>query len=61
VKKVAITLVRSDIGCPEKQRRVVLGLGLKKIRQTVIRPDIPEVRGMIRKIPHLLKVEEVQG
>ena len=58
-KNLKITLVRSFIGSTKGQRATVIGLGLKKINQSVIRKDIPEVRGMIAKIPHLLKVEEV--
>jgi large subunit ribosomal protein L30 len=61
-KKVAepqlkIQLVRSVIGRPKKQREVVKGLGLRKIDTVVIRKDCPEIRGMINKISHLLKVE----
>jgi large subunit ribosomal protein L30 len=52
-----ITLVRSLIGYPETQRSVARGLGLRKLNSSVVRPDAPEIRGMIRKIPHLLKVE----
>ncbi|OGL44177.1 MAG: 50S ribosomal protein L30 [Candidatus Schekmanbacteria bacterium RBG_16_38_11] len=58
-KNLKITLVRSFIGSTKGQRATAIGLGLKKINQSVIRKDIPEVRGMIAKIPHLLKVEEV--
>ena len=58
-KRLAITLVRSWVGSPRKQRLVLGGLGLRKMHQTVIRPDTPEVRGMIRRIPHMLKVEEL--
>lgn len=61
MKKLVITWVRSAIGKPENQRLVVQGLGLKKLGQTVVRPDIPEVRGMVRKIPHLLRVDEQDG
>jgi len=58
VKQLKIKLVRSVIGRPQKQREVVKGLGLRKINSEVIREDRPETRGMIRKIPHLIKVEE---
>jgi len=54
---IKITLIKSFVGCPEKQRRVSRGLGLKHPHQSVIREDRPEIRGMIAKIPHLLKVE----
>jgi large subunit ribosomal protein L30 len=51
-----ITLVKSTIGKPKKHRAVVEGLGLTRVNQTVERPDSPEVRGMITKVGHLLKV-----
>jgi large subunit ribosomal protein L30 len=57
-KSLKITLVRSTIGCPEKERRVVRGLGLRKLRQTVERPDTPAIRGMIAKISHLVEVSQ---
>jgi large subunit ribosomal protein L30 len=60
VKQLKIKLVRSVIGRPQKQREVVKGLGLRKINSEVIREDRPEIWGMIRKIPHLIKVEELE-
>ncbi len=59
-KKLSIKLKRSYIGRPEKHRRVVMGLGLKKIDQVVIRLDTPEIRGMVNKVSHMLEVEEVK-
>ncbi len=59
-KQLKITLVKSVIGSTKKQRAVVKGIGLRRIRHSVIREDRPEIRGMINKIPHLLKVEEVE-
>jgi len=59
VAKLKITLVRSVIGRTETQRRTVRALGLKKTNSFVIQEDIPQVRGAINKIAHLLKVEEV--
>jgi large subunit ribosomal protein L30 len=61
VPMIRIKLVRSPIGSPEKLRKVVRGLGLKKINSTVERPDTPEIRGMIRKVPHLVAVEQEAG
>ena len=58
-KKLSITLVKSYIGYSYRQRLVVKGLGLRRLQETVIREDSPSVRGMVKKIPHLLKVEEV--
>jgi large subunit ribosomal protein L30 len=59
-KQLKIKLVRSLIGRPQKQREVVKGLGLRKLNSEVVRNDCPEIQGMIRKIPHLLKVEELE-
>lgn len=59
-KFLKIKLVRSLIGRPEKQREVVKGLGLRKLQSEVIRRDCPEVWGMIRKVQHLVKVEEME-
>ena len=56
--QLKITLIRSHIGRPAAHRAVLLGLGLNKTNKTVTLGDTPEVRGMIRKVAHLLKVEE---
>ena len=56
-KGFMITLQRSPIGTPQKHRRVLNGLGLRKIRQTVTRPNTPQVRGMIGKVGYLLEVQ----
>ena len=56
--KIKIKLVRSPICTPDKQKRVVKGLGLRKLNQVVERPDSPEFRGMVKKAPHLLEVVE---
>jgi large subunit ribosomal protein L30 len=56
-KGFVITLRRSPIGTPQKHRRVLSGLGLRKIRQTVTRPNTPQVRGMIGKVGYLLEVQ----
>ena len=54
---VRITLKKSPIGTPERHRLVLRGLGLRKIRQTVVRPDTPQVRGLIHKVGYLLEVQ----
>jgi large subunit ribosomal protein L30 len=59
-RDLRITLVRSLIGYPQRQRETAKGLGLRKINSRVIRPDRPEIRGMINKISHLVKVEVVE-
>lgn len=53
-----ITLVRSTIGQKPKVRATIESLGLRKLHQTVERPDSPDVRGMIFRAKHLLDVEE---
>jgi large subunit ribosomal protein L30 len=58
---IGITLIRSPIGRSYRQKDIVRGLGLRKLHQTVIRLDTPEIRGMIAKIPHLLEVREVSA
>ena len=55
---IKIKLVRSPICTPEKHKRVVRGLGLRKLNQVVERPDTPVFRGMVKKVPHLLQVVE---
>jgi len=57
-KKLKITLVKSSIARPGKHKVVLAGLGLKKLNHFVMRVDTPEIRGMINKVSHLLKVEE---
>ncbi len=57
-KMLKITLVKSGIARPGKHKVVLLGLGLKKMNKPVLRKDTPEIRGMINKVSHLLRVEE---
>jgi len=57
--KVKITLTRSLIGRPETQRRTVRSLGLRKTNSTVELPDSPAIRGQLKKVSHLIKVEEI--
>jgi large subunit ribosomal protein L30 len=52
----SITLKRSPIGTPSRHRLVLRGLGLRKMHDTVTRPDTPQVRGMIHKVVYLLDV-----
>jgi len=54
--QLSITLKRSQIGHPSKMRLVLMGLGLRKIGQTVSRPDTPQVRGLVNKVRHLVEV-----
>lgn len=57
-KMVKIRYVSSAIGRSEHQKRIVRGLGLRKLNQVVERPDTPEIRGMVAKVPHLLEIVE---
>jgi large subunit ribosomal protein L30 len=57
--KLRITWVRSSIGRPYDQKRTIVALGLRRLHHTVEHPDNPSVRGMIFKVKHLVKVEEV--
>ncbi|HUW63761.1 MAG TPA: 50S ribosomal protein L30 [Spirochaetia bacterium] len=57
--KLKITLIKSLIGRPEKQRVVVRTLGLRKMNQTVVQEDSPAIRGMVAKVDFLLRVEEL--
>ena len=58
--KIRVTKVKSKIGRPERQKRTILALGLKKMNQTVEHEATPQVLGMVKKVAHLLKVEEVK-
>jgi large subunit ribosomal protein L30 len=55
--KIRVRLVRSMIGCPEKHRLVLRGMGLTKLQKSVQLPDTPQVRGMVDKVKHLVRVE----
>lgn len=61
MKKLRITLIRSKYGWKPDQVATIKGLGLKKIGQSVIREDTPNIRGMIEKVKHIVKVEEIDG
>ncbi len=60
-KKLRVTLVRSPIGYEKGQKATVRALGLTKMHQTVEKDDTPVIRGMINKVRHLVRVEEVEG
>jgi large subunit ribosomal protein L30 len=55
---IRIKYVRSSIGRTQHQKNIVRGLGLKRLNQVVERPDTPEIRGMVLKIPHLVEIVE---
>jgi large subunit ribosomal protein L30 len=57
--QLKVTQTRSDIGGTKSQRESLRSLGLKRIGQTVVQADRPEIRGMIKTVHHLVTVEEV--
>ncbi len=58
-KSLRITLVRSPLGNTQRHKDTVRALGLRRIHQTVEQADSPQVRGMLAKVAHMVKVEEV--
>jgi large subunit ribosomal protein L30 len=60
-KVLRITLIRSPIGYSRDQKATVRALGLRRLHQTVEKADTPTIRGMVAKVQHMLKVEEVEG
>ena len=58
MSQIEITQVKSAIGRKPEHRGTLRALGLRKIDQTVELPDRPEIRGMVAKVPHLVRVEE---
>ena len=59
MSKLRVTQVRSIIDRPERQKRTIKAIGLRKMNQTVEVANTPEMKGMIASVAHLLKVEEV--
>jgi large subunit ribosomal protein L30 len=57
-KTVTVRQIGSPIGRPAKQRQTLIGLGLNKMHKTRELQDTPEVRGMVRSIPHLVEIIE---
>ncbi len=60
MKKIKVTLIHSVIGRKEDQKRTVKALGLKKISSSRVHDDNVVIRGMVNKVSHLVKVEDVQ-
>ena len=58
--RLKVTQIRSLIGSKQNQRDTVRSLGLKRINDAVVKEDRPEIRGMIRTVTHLVRVEEVE-
>lgn len=57
-KKITVKLTKSTISCTEKQKANVRGLGLRKIGREVVLENTPSVRGMIKKVIHLIEFKE---
>ena len=60
MSKIKITQVKSGIDRPERQKRTLIALGLRKLHQTVEKEVTPQIQGMVAKVAHLIKVEEVK-
>ncbi len=54
--KIKIQYYRSMIGYSKKQKAIIKSLGITKLNQTITRPDNPSMRGIVEKIPHLLRI-----
>jgi large subunit ribosomal protein L30 len=61
MKKLQVTLKKSTIGSTKVQRATVQGLGLRKINSTRVLNNTPAIRGMVKKVLHLVDVEELEG
>lgn len=59
-KMIKITQVHSYIGRPQKQRKVLQGMGLGRMHRSVLLEDCPEIRGMVAQVRHLVSIEEVE-
>lgn len=61
MSKLKVTQKRSEISRPEQQRLILSGLGLRGVHTSVVVENTPAFRGMVKKVLHLVKVEEVNG
>ncbi len=57
--KIKVTQIKSKIGMPERQKRILAALGIKKMHQTVEHEATPQIVGMVSKVQHLVKVENI--
>ena len=57
--KIRITQIKSKIGQPEAQKKILASLGIRKMHQTVEHEDTPQIMGMVNKLKHLVKVEKL--
>lgn len=60
-EKIKVTLIKSVIGSNDRQRSVVKTLGLGKLNSSAVHNDTPNIRGMVNKVSHLVKVEKVEA
>jgi large subunit ribosomal protein L30 len=56
--KIKITQVKSTIDRPENQKRIIKALGFRKLNQSIVKNDSPEIMGMVAKVNHLIKIEQ---
>ncbi len=61
MEKIKVTLVRSTIDKPKKQKLTIKALGLRRLNQSVVHNATPQILGMIAKVKHLVKVEKVEN
>ena len=59
-RTVKVTLIKSVIGYKQDQRKTVQALGLKKLNESRVHKETPQIRGMLNKVSHLLRIEEVE-
>ncbi|MBN1387749.1 MAG: 50S ribosomal protein L30 [Bacteroidales bacterium] len=59
MSKIRVTQIKSKIGRPERQKRTLAALGLKKMHQSVDHEATPQILGMVNAVKHLVKVEEI--
>ncbi|MFO7755953.1 MAG: 50S ribosomal protein L30 [Bacteroidales bacterium] len=59
MSKIRVTQVKSKIGRPERQKKTLLALGLKKMNQSIEHEATPQIMGMVNAVSHLVKVEEI--
>jgi len=61
VSKLRLTYVKSSIGYSQRQKGTIRALGLRRLGDTVVQADTPVIRGMVKKVSHMLSVEEISG
>lgn len=61
MSKLRITWVKSGIGYARDQKQTIRALGLRRLNHSIEREDSPSLRGMIQKVRHLVRVEEIEG